>query len=151
MKAISYLTKAVFCLTAGLALTVVLADTSSAGVAVAIGDPGFFGAISIGNAPQPVFLNSQPVIIQPGPVTAAPLYLRVRPHEQQNWRRYCGRYNACGQPVYFVDHNWYKGTYAPYYKGQRRDYDRRDYGRDYDRRDHGRGHRQDPRDRWDRR
>jgi len=129
MKTISYFTKALWCLAAGLALTVVLADTSSARVTMAIGDPGFFGAISIGNAPQPVFLNSQPIIVRSAPGHAAPLYLRVRPNEQKNWRRHCGRYNACNRPVYFVDHNWYQQTYAPYYKSQRRDYDRRGSGR----------------------
>ena len=139
MKVISYFT-------AGLVLAILVASTSSAEVAMMVGEPGFFGAISVGNGPQPVLLNSQPIIIQPAPVQVAPLYLRVRPNEQKNWRRYCGYYNACNRPVYFVDHNWYQRAYVPYYKSHRRDYDRHDNRRGYDRPDYGRGHGPDPHD-----
>jgi hypothetical protein len=130
--------KVVSYLTAGVLLATV-ATASSAAVSIAIGEPGFYGAISIGNAPAPVFLNQQPVMIQPAPVGMAPLYLRVRPQEQRDWRRYCRNYNACGRPVYFVDHNWYQKNYVPYYRSHRSEYNRRpDYGKNNN---HGHGNR----------
>jgi hypothetical protein len=129
MKSIAYLT-------AGVMLAAV-ATTSSAGVSVSIGEPGFFGAINIGNAPQPVLMNQQPVIIQRAQGPVEPLYLRVRPNEQKNWKRNCGRYNACNRPVYFVDHNWYQNSYAPYYSKHRQEYERHDNRRD-DHHDNGR-------------
>ena len=41
-----------------------------------------------------------------------PVYLYVPPAHQQNWRRYCGHYNACGQPVYFVREDWVRERYV---------------------------------------
>jgi hypothetical protein len=35
-----------------------------------------------------------------------PIYLYVPPAHQANWGRYCGRYAACRQPVYFVHEDW---------------------------------------------
>jgi hypothetical protein len=32
----------------------------------------------------------------------------VPPGHQKKWRRYCGRYGACGVPVYFVQDGWYQ-------------------------------------------
>lgn len=40
-----------------------------------------------------------------------PIYLHVPPGHAKNWRSYCGRYDACGQPVYFV-RSWYQRYYA---------------------------------------
>jgi hypothetical protein len=34
------------------------------------------------------------------------VYLYVPEKHQHDWRRYCGRYHACGQPVYFVRESW---------------------------------------------
>ena len=92
----------------------------------------------------------QPVLVAPPPVVVprAPIYLYVAPYEQQNWRRYCGRYSACGQPVYFVRDDWVRARYAEHHPG----WDRgpgRDHGRDWDHRgpggdrDHGRDHDRD--------
>ena len=38
-------------------------------------------------------------------LSSGPLSLYVPPGHQKNWGKYCGRYNACGQPVYFVQKN----------------------------------------------
>jgi len=91
------------------------AFAADVGVSVQIGEPGFYGRIDIGNFPQPQLIYPQPMIVQPVPpgVVRAPLYLRVPPGHAKNWRKYCGRYNACGQPVYFVQDRWYNDVYAP--------------------------------------
>ncbi|MFA9440143.1 hypothetical protein ACDA63_10955 [Uliginosibacterium sp. sgz301328] len=89
------------------------------GVSVTVGQPGFYGRIDIGDAyPQPVLINPQPVIIQPVPVGVVrqPVYMHVPPGHAKNWKKYCGRYNACGQPVYFVQDNWYQQQYVPRYQ-----------------------------------
>lgn len=92
--------------------------TASAGVAVTVGQPGFYGQIVLGDAyPVPQVVYPQPVIIQPPPVAVVqpPLYLRVPPGHMKQWARYCGGYGACGRQVYFVQDNWYQNVYAPRY------------------------------------
>lgn len=111
------------------------------GVSIGIGDPNFYGRIDIGNFPRPVLMYPNPVVIRPAPYAAAPLYLRVPPGHARDWRRYCGRYDACGVPVYFVQDGWYRNVYAPRYRSE--------YGGHYDRRDERRDDRFD--DRRDRR
>jgi len=127
-----------------LLATLLVAANAHAGVSVSVGQPGFFGQIEIGDSyPAPRVLYPQPVIIQPAQVQYEPLYLHVPPGHSKNWRKYCGRYDACGRPVYFVRDDWYNNTYAPRYREYRehgddgRRYDRDDHG---DRRDHDRGH-----------
>lgn len=117
------------------ALTAVAGSTLAAdvGVSVNIGQPGFYGRIDIGNVPQPQVIYAAPMIIQPAPVGFArqPIYLRVPPGHEKHWDKHCAKYNACGQPVYFVQENWYRNEYA---SGRRDDHgDRGD-------RDNGRGH-----------
>ena len=46
-----------------------------------------------------------------------PVYLYVPPAHQQNWRRYCSRYRACGQPVYFVRDEWVRERYERHHPG----------------------------------
>ena len=107
------------------------------GVSVNIGQPGFYGRIDLGNAPQPQLIYSAPVIIQPLPVgiVVQPVYLRVRAGDERDWSKHCRQYNACGQPVYFVQDNWYQNVYAPRYRGERdEDDDEHDHG------NHGKGH-----------
>ena len=103
-----------------LAGAAIAAAPASAAVSVAIGEPGFFGRIDIGGAPPPQVVYSQPVVIEQSPYAAqrAPVYLRVPANEQRDWRRHCGRYGACGQPVYFVQDTWYHNVYAPHYRQQ---------------------------------
>jgi hypothetical protein len=99
-----------------------------AGVSVDVSQPGFYGRIDIGSFPQPQLIYPQPVIIQPVPVSVVrpPIYLHVPPGHAKDWGKHCGKYNACGQPVYFVREDWYNNVYAP-------------RGRD-DRDDRGKGH-----------
>ena len=95
--------------------------------------PGVYGRIEIGNAPPPPVYYPQPVVIsQPVVVVSAPVqpvYLYVPPGHQKKWGKHCAKYNACGQPVYFVN--------MAQYKGKR---DGRGYGDDDDERGHGEGH-----------
>lgn len=104
---------------AALAMATVPA-LAQVGVSIGIGDPDFFGQIVIGNAPPPRVVYARPVIVAPGPYSAAaPIYLRVPPREVEDWRDYCERYDACGRPVYFVRDDWYRNRYVPYYRGHR--------------------------------
>ena len=82
------------------------------GVSVQISQPGVYGRIDVGRFPQPQVVLAQPVIImRPVVVHQAPppqpVYMWVPPGHRQNWRRHCGKYNACGVPVYFVQDQWY--------------------------------------------
>lgn len=117
---------------------------TSVGVSIGINQPGVYGRINIGDVPQPALVLPQPVIIAPPRVAVerAPVYLYVPPAHQQNWRRYCGRYNACGQPVYFVRETWvrerYEHEHPGWDRGRHRGWDKHDdRGRDDD---HGKGH-----------
>lgn len=79
--------------------------------------PGVYGRVDIGNAPPPPVLYAKPMIIVPPPpppaprpvvVPVQPIYLHVPPGHAKNWRKHCHKYNACGQPVYFVVSDEYK-------------------------------------------
>ena len=121
------------------AITPVYARTN-VGVSIGINQPGVYGRIDIGSYPQPAVVYPQPVIISPPPFVAErrPIYLYVPPVYQQHWGRYCARYNACGQPVYFVQEQWVRDRYQhehPDWRGDRRD--RRDWHDGRDRDHHG--------------
>ena len=99
-----------------LAAGVPLSAPAQPGVSVNIGQPGFYGRIDIGPAlPPPALIYPEPVIVAPPPrvVQRAPIYLRVPPGHAKHWRKHCARYQACGQPVYFVQDRWYDEVYAP--------------------------------------
>jgi len=104
-----------FALVAGFA-GAALAQTS---ISIGINQPGVYGRINIGNVPPPALVLPQPVIIQRPTVVyeRAPIYLYVPPAHQQNWRQYCGHYNACGQPVYFVRDEWVRERYEHEHPG----------------------------------
>jgi hypothetical protein len=123
-----------------MAIGSIPAFAADVGVSISIGQPGFYGRIDMGNAPPPEYVNRQPVIIRPAPRGRAvdPIYLRVPPGHQKHWSKYCGRYNACGQPVYFVKDRWYKDVYVPHYKKQHGD--RRDDNRGRGDDNRGKGH-----------
>ena len=136
-----------------IAMGVLLFTTSvlafADGVAVSIGQPGFYGQIVLGDPyPAPQVVYAQPVIIQPPPVAVVqqPMYLRVPPGQMKKWSRYCGRYGACGRQVYFVQDAWYQNVYAPRYVSYAHDQgyymgDRHDHGHDhYEHRDRGTKH-----------
>jgi hypothetical protein len=107
------------------------------GVSVNISQPGFYGRIDIGRVPGPVLIYPQPLIIEQRPVTLVrePIYLRVPPGHAKNWGKYCSRYQACGQPVYFVQDDWYRNVYVPRYYGESKH-----HGDDRDNGKHKKGH-----------
>jgi hypothetical protein len=120
---------------------------TTVGVSIGINQPGVYGRIDIGNTPPPRVIYPKPVVIVQTPVAVyqRPIYLYVPPGHQKNWGKYCNRYAACGQPVYFVQEDWVRERY---------DHDHDDRGRDnrkYDKhgRDHGHGY--DKKGRGDRR
>ena len=133
------MTKHSILLTAGLVLAT--ATTASwggdVGVSISISQPGVYGRIDIGRYPQPEVMVAQPVLIQRPRVVMAqpPVYLWVPPGHQKNWGRHCGRYHACGVPVYFVKEDWYRRHVSPPPHMRGRDHD--DHGHDNGR---GRGH-----------
>ena len=111
------------------------------GASVDIAVPGVYGRINIGDIPAPALYQPQPVIAVPPAVVInrAPIYLYVPPEHQRDWRRYCGQYSACNQPVYFVREDWVRERYVRDHPGwgrHDRDHDRREHGPDRDRRDH---------------
>ena len=116
------------------------------GIAISIGEPGFYGQLVIGSVDRPRLLNSRPVEVVHRYRNLAPIYLRVPDAHRRNWNRYCERYNACARPVYFVRDDWYRDDYAPRYRKEH-GYDKHeDRGRndDHDRgRDHGNGNHDD--------
>lgn len=99
---------------------------TNVGVSIGINQPGVYGRIDIGAFPQPRVVYPQPVVIvqTPTAVHRQPVYLYVPPGHQKNWGKHCGRYNACGQPVYFVQEDWVRERYE-----ERHSHD-----------DHGKGH-----------
>jgi hypothetical protein len=118
----------------------------SVGVSIGINQPGAYGRINIGDVPPPALVYAQPVLVAPPRVVVqrAPIYLYVPPTHQQNWGRYCGRYSACGQPVYFVRDDWVRERYTREHpgwdRGRHRGWDRDGDGRrDRDDRGHGNG------------
>jgi hypothetical protein len=86
---------------------------TNVGVSIGINQPGVYGRIDIGNFPQPRIVYPQPVVIVQSPMAVyqQPVYLYVPPGHQKNWAKHCGRYNACGQPVYFVQEDWVRERY----------------------------------------
>lgn len=110
----------------------------SVSLSVDIVQPGVYGRVVIGDAHRPpVIVNPSPVIVAPGRYARVrrPIYLYVPPAHQHDWARWCVRYGACDQPVYFVQDRWVRERYAerhPHYRPDRRPpaYGRRD--RDHD-------------------
>ncbi|HEX6136304.1 MAG TPA: glycine zipper 2TM domain-containing protein [Casimicrobiaceae bacterium] len=94
------------------------AFATDVGVSVSVGQPGFYGRIDVGSAPPPRLVYAEPILIRPAPVGVVrePIYLRVPPGHAKHWAKHCYRYNACGQPVYFVQDSWYSDVYVPYHR-----------------------------------
>ena len=115
----------------------------SVGVSIGINQPGVYGRINIGDIPRPALVLPQPVIISPPRVVVErqPIYLYVPPTHQQNWGQYCGRYSACGQPVYFVQDTWvrerYEHEHPGWNRGRHRGWDKHDRHDDGDDEGHG--------------
>jgi hypothetical protein len=117
-------------LLAALAAGATLATSAFAadvGVSVSVNQPGFYGRIDINQPPPPVALvYAQPVIIaRPAvQVVQQPVYLHVPPGHEKKWSKHCHKYNACGQPVYFVRDTYYQQHYVVQQEGGRGDDDR---------------------------
>ena len=117
----------------------------SVGVSIGINQPGVYGRINIGDVPRPALILQQPVLIAAPRVAVRrePVYLYVPPAHQQNWRRYCGRYEACGQPVYFVRDQWvrerYERDHPGWNRGKHRGGDKHDKHDKHDDRGNGNG------------
>lgn len=92
------------------------AYATDVGVHISVGQPGFYGQIDIGGYPPPALVYREPVVVERTYVTGPPMYLHVPPGHAKNWRRYCGRYDACGHRVYFVQDDWYNREYVPRYQ-----------------------------------
>lgn len=112
------------------------ARAADVGVSVSIGQPGFYGRIDIGDFPRPRLIYAEPRIVTPMPpgMSRRPIYLHVPPGHAKDWAKHCGKYAACGQPVYFVEERWYQDVYAPRYRAQHSGAKREAYRRDDDRR-----------------
>ncbi len=139
-----------------LLITCGAAYAADVGVSISIGQPGFYGRIDIGDYPYPVprVIYSRPIIVHRHVDVYEPIYLRVPPGHAKRWSHYCGRYDACDYPVYFVQDSWYHNEYVPVYRerhygsgsynkghgGDRdRRYERDDRGGDHHDRGNGRG------------
>jgi hypothetical protein len=133
-----------FAIAATLALATTLlsgpARADDVNIAVAVGLPGFYGQLNIGDVPRPRVIYARPVVIERAPefVAAPPIYLRVPPGHEKHWSKHCAAYQACGRPVYFVREEWYRNEYVPRHReyGEDRGEDRHE-GREHD---HGKGH-----------
>jgi hypothetical protein len=118
-------------ITAAFVLATAFAGSAQAvdvGVSVEISQPGVYGRIDIGRFPQPQVWVPQPVIVTRPVVVAQPqpVYLWVPPGHRKDWRKHCGKYNACGVPVYFVRDDWYDKNVHPRGKGKGKDKGRGD-------------------------
>lgn len=100
-------------LAAAASTPVLAADVA---VSLSVGQPGFYGQIDIGDYPPPRLIYQQPRYVGRVAVDRPPIYLHVPPGHSKNWRKYCRRYNACGEPVYFVQNSWYAREYVPRYQ-----------------------------------
>ena len=121
------------------------AKAADVGVSVSVGQPGFYGRLDIGSFPRPVLVYPEPIIVHRSPVVYEPIYLHVPPGQAKKWHSYCGHYNACGRPVYFVQDRWYNDVYVPEYRsrhggGGRHHQDDQGHDHDHDRGGHDKGH-----------
>jgi len=95
----------------GYAGLVSAAWAADVGISIQFSQPGAYGRVDIGQFPQPQVIVPQPVVIARPPAAVAPaepVYLWVPLEHRKHWDRYCGQYHACGVPVYFVNHVWYR-------------------------------------------
>ncbi|HUP97405.1 MAG TPA: hypothetical protein VM073_05665 [Usitatibacter sp.] len=97
-------------LNAAIATTVLAAVCGAAAAAdvniqvILPGDlrPGLYGRVDFGSAPPPPLVYTEPILVKKVKAPPPPLYLHVPPGHAKNWSKHCARYDACGQPVYFV-------------------------------------------------
>ena len=124
-----------------LGLVSLSAQAANVDVSINIGQPDYYGRIDPRDFGRPVLLYNEPQVIYPAASRRDPVYLHVPPGHARNWRKYCHRYNACNERVYFVQDNWYQREYVPRYQAahnDRPDYrnEHRDEHRDERREEH---------------
>jgi hypothetical protein len=120
----------------------------AANITIGINQPGVYGRVTLGEPiPQQAWVYQEPTVITPLQygMQRQPIYLYVPAAQSSNWGRYCKSYNACAQPVIFVQDRWVRERHEQYvqqYPGQRgrgralghdRDHDGVKNGRDKDR------------------
>jgi hypothetical protein len=112
--------RSLFAIVAAVVAVPAFADVSAS---IGISQPGFYGQIHIGDLPRPVVIYPRPIWIARPPrvVYVEPIYVRVPPGHEKNWSKHCGKYGACGRPVYFVREDWYQTHYVPRYAHQGHD------------------------------
>ena len=87
--------------------------------------PGVYGRVEFGNAPPPVVLYPQPVVIVEERRPLPPIYLHVPPGHAKHWGKHCHKYNACNRPVYFVrSHEYDPDPHHHKGKGKGKDWDK---------------------------
>lgn len=107
----------------------------AANVAISVHQPGVYGRITLGGpVPQAAWVAPQPVVIAAPPVVVQrePIYLYVPTAHSANWARHCSRYNACSQPVIFVQGSWVRERHTAYYRDRDGDGVANRYDRDRD-------------------
>ncbi len=117
-----------------LLLISLIVSASDLGVSITVGQPGFYGQITLGShypVPKLIYQNPRVVIPPAVPVQQQPIYLHVPPGHAKKWSKHCHRYNACQLPVYFVQEDWYNNVYVPQYASQHQ-HDRYQQGDDSD-------------------
>lgn len=115
-----------------------MVQAANVDVNINIGQPGYYGRIDMGDFGRPQLIYSEPRVIYRDAPRREPVYLRVPPGHAKNWSKHCGKYNACGERVYFVQDRWYEREYVPRYQAKHHDrHDSRDDRRDerYDKHD----------------
>lgn len=126
-----------------------LTQAANIDVNIHIGQPGYYGRIDIGDFGRPQLIYREPRVIYPVSVHREPIYLHVPPGHAKNWRKHCGKYNACGERVYFVQDSWYEREYVPRYQAmhherhnvrEERHEDRHDDGHQGYKNKHGKEH-----------
>ena len=137
---------ALIALALGACAVVPASASPNVDVSIGINQPGVYGRIDIGGYPQPALVYAEPVMVRPPPVAyqRQPIYLYVPPAHEQNWSRYCDRYSACGQPVYFVQDRWVRERWDHEHNNSQHVEDHHDNGRhgghDKDKHDKGGKH-----------
>lgn len=76
---------------------------------------------------MPQVWNSSPVIAVGSAIAGVgPIYLTVPLEHRKHWGQYCGRYDACARPVYFVKRPWYDKHYVKHNRPHHRPHFDRD-------------------------
>lgn len=123
----------------GLIASVLLAApafASEVGVSISVGEPGFYGRLDVGDAPPPLLIYPEPVVIVPAREIGPPIYMRVPPGHAMHWKDHCAAYGACSRRVFFVQDGWYNEVYVPHYRKEHG----HGHGHGHDKGKHGKGH-----------